>query len=280
MAGRECIFVHPSLRKLTIIGAQMSNFHSFTAHITHTSPLQSLILYCCDLSPATLQKILSVPRNLRVLTYGGARQVGDPLYTSPRPHEYVEAMHVQAGSLKIIVFHPWNFKPSQSRAITFRRFTSLLSLTFMPLCVPTRDVPPIYVNLTPLVDSSLPASLITLTILHRACKAIPGLENMTKRQLAPIFHAGYLPNLRQVTFFVPMHAITPNGIPDLPLDWDLYFRGRVRAKRRTYQVIQHQPLDCECCDIDMFKTVVDNRVIELTPLTPGFPEWLFSQLQR
>ncbi|BCS25160.1 uncharacterized protein APUU_41604S [Aspergillus puulaauensis] len=278
MADRECIFTHPNLRNLTIIGAQMDNFHSFTEHIKRTSPLEGLFLYCCDLSPVTLHKILSVPRNLQSFTYVGARQVGAPLYTSPRPDEYIAAMQAQAASLKTIAFHPWNFTLRQPHAITFYRFTALQSLTFMPFYFLTRENPPRCLSLTPLVDSSFPASLTSLKILQRDHRVISPVENGMMDRLARAFHAGALPNLRLVELCVSLQPVIPKRLPDLPRDWDLYFRGRVCVKRGSFWAIQQRPLGCHCCDFDVYKVFVDNWAVEVAPLPPGFDHWLSHQL--
>lgn len=255
----------------------MSDFYCFTERMIHTSPLRNLVLYCCDLSPRTLQKILAVPRNLREVTYAGARQVGEPVYTSSRPDEYITAMHVQAESLHKIVFHPWNLRYRRPHAITLHRFTALKSLTLMPYNVPTPSAPAGYFSFTSLVDNGLPASLTTITILHRGPRVLSLVEDGMKRRLAMMFHAGALPNLRVVKFCIPLLALTTREIPDPPLDWDLYFHGQVRVERATFNFMQQLPLNCECCDFDLYKLFVDNTAVEFTPSTPALHAWLFDQ---
>ncbi|KAL4779444.1 hypothetical protein BJX76DRAFT_361789 [Aspergillus varians] len=198
MADRECIFSHPTLRQLSILGAKMSDFHSFDAVMHGTTPLEQLNLYCCDLSSATLKKILAVPRALRSFAMMGARQLGAPEYTHSQHNLYLDAIAAhQSRSLRILELAFWKYNTAQPVPLDFHRFEDLRHLTISTLFIIVRALP---VNMTPFMPDAFPRSLRTITLLHMNAHTIITTEVLQMSLFSALSRSGQLPRLQTLTF--------------------------------------------------------------------------------
>ncbi|KAL4915671.1 hypothetical protein BDW62DRAFT_212525 [Aspergillus aurantiobrunneus] len=247
MATRECIFAHPTLQSLCIINATMSSFHSFTDSMRHSTALESLSLLCCDLSAATLRKILSVPRALRQLVMMGSRQFGLPEYTSARHDLYIEAMLPQAHSLTVLHLGFGTFSYNFASRVSFRRFVALQDLAITPCVVPTPDG---FRNLTPFEGNPFPASLRSLFVMHANPIAVAVVEEMFALVLRRVFWMGLLPHLRDVTFGTTVFCRDQYMRP-----WTEMFLGRVAFRRVVTTLLMKYPIACDCSDYNLAKGV-------------------------
>ncbi|KAL4926148.1 uncharacterized protein BDV17DRAFT_293769 [Aspergillus undulatus] len=276
LAARECIFWHPTLKYLSVLGCTMDDFHSFTHTIHHTSPLECLSLICCDISAATLAKILSVPRALRqFVMLGPVQQAGTskPEYTNPNPALYIEALKPQAHSLQFIRLVTWYFRASKVPVLDFSGFVVLKELTFSTLVL-LDGVTGWTQNLTPLATRRpFPPSLRALSIFHLNAATLSATESILAGVISRLVAEGSVPDLRTVTLVTPRAPPVDLGSQPLyrgtganrldfletyvlPDKWNQLMMGRVLVCRIRIPLMWTWPLRCECCDFDLWRVVV------------------------
>ncbi|KAL4947499.1 hypothetical protein BDW69DRAFT_199605 [Aspergillus filifer] len=270
MAARECIFRHPTLQKLCVIGCSMSNFHSFTPTMHHQTPLQYIRFLCCDIGPATLAKILSVPRALQRFVMMGPRQDGEVQFSDANAALYLEALKPQGHSLIQIQIGFWFLDPIKSSTLDFSDFGKLEDLLFTPyVLVHQRGGGPAHVNLLPLIatNTPFPPSLKILGLYHLNPETLSATETILMATLSRLVHSRTLPNLTSVTLFTPYFMkVSSATAADSTLDflqdyasqtpWDQANLGQVAVRRVRIPVMRSFPLDCECSDFHMGRVVL------------------------
>ncbi|KAL5332546.1 hypothetical protein BJX70DRAFT_404494 [Aspergillus crustosus] len=257
MSTRENIFLHPTLRKLSILGASIPSFPRYNQTLHGTTNLQDLALLCCDISASTVSKLVSLPRALRRFTMAGARQLGDGEFTDTRHERYFAALHVQAASLKVLEMGLWNFKKGHGAPIDLRAFTVLEQFTLTPLMLPPDEGQGHFHYLTPILQHGFPATLKNIVLFHLHHETFHIVERIILAQLVRMFEAGGLPNLRTVTLATPVFTDRYAGMDlGVPVDWRRVFGGRVRVSRREVTNMKRFPVDCQCSDYEMGKWVV------------------------
>ncbi|KAL4967137.1 uncharacterized protein BDV14DRAFT_198234 [Aspergillus stella-maris] len=270
MAARECIFRHPTLRKLCVVGCSMRDFHSFTPVMHHQTPLQYLRFLCCDIGPATLAKIVSVPHALQKFIMMGSRQDGEVQFADANAALYIEALKPQGHSLTHIYIGFWFLNPLKSSTLDFSHFGKLEEIIFTPYVLAhQRAGSPAHVNLLPLIapNTPFPASLKVLGLYHLNPKTLSATETILKATLSRLVHSRALPNLTTVALFTPYFMEVPSATAAessldflqnyaLPTPWDPAILGHVAVKRVRITVMKGFPLDCECSDYHMGRVVL------------------------
>ncbi|CEN60750.1 hypothetical protein ASPCAL03183 [Aspergillus calidoustus] len=250
LAQRDCIFFHPRLKRLSILGAIIPELISFTESHGHTTPLEELSLMCCDISPKALGKISSVPRALRRFTYIGSphqRMCGSGVNTSMHHKLYFEALEPQASSLVYLNVSFWKRKVLDTPVMNFQSFSSLESLTIQPAILQGNSQD--FFNLTPFTSNPFPTSLERLMLFDVRLMFLPSLEANYVSSLGRWILDGSLPNFTRLTFANPDEAarIPP---PQIPPDLEAAFEGKVVER---VEFIKHRrfPISCDCCEYNM-----------------------------
>ncbi|KAL4899944.1 hypothetical protein BDW74DRAFT_106310 [Aspergillus multicolor] len=196
----EALLTLPSLKRLTIHNAAIPDFNAATATSARSTPLQSLTLLCCDISPIALAKMLTLPRALQHLSITGPRQIGLVQYTSSQQIVYLQALAPQRTSLRSFEWTISRFRTRDPLALNFSHLSALEKLTITPLLLRARGYP---LNLTPLVASPFPASLRELKILHIWPGTVLEIERMFMIAIARLRAAGHVQSLERVVFDTP-----------------------------------------------------------------------------
>ncbi|KAL6237452.1 hypothetical protein BDW75DRAFT_238239 [Aspergillus navahoensis] len=134
----EAILLSPTLKQLTLHNAVIPDFDAHNtnhAAITHSTPLESLTLLCCDISAANLAKILTVPRALTHLSLAGPRQLGLPEHTDSQHNLYLQAMTPQTHSLRQLELGLWILRTKDIIPLDFTHLRVLEDLTFTPFVI-------------------------------------------------------------------------------------------------------------------------------------------------
>ena len=98
LADLDAIFIHPTLQHLTIVNGRMASFTSFDPARVRSTDLQELTLIACDIKPAQLHKILSMPKALRSFTAKGSAWLGRSVSGEDRAAS-LESLRMHASSL-------------------------------------------------------------------------------------------------------------------------------------------------------------------------------------
>ncbi|KAL3443382.1 hypothetical protein BJX65DRAFT_311883 [Aspergillus insuetus] len=249
-ARRECIFFHPRLKRLSILGAIIPDLISFTKSHEHTSPLEELTLMCCDISPKALGKISSVPKALRRFTYIASphqRMCGSGVNTSIQHKLYFDALKPQAPSLVYLNLSFWKRKAMNNPVMNFQCFSSLESLTIQPAILQGNHQE--FFNLIPFTSNPFPTSLRHLTLFDVRLIFLPSLEANYVSSLGHWMTEGSLPNFTRLTFANPEEAAKIPA-PEVPLELEEAFLGKVVER---VEFIKHRrfPIDCDCCEYNM-----------------------------
>ncbi|KAL5049357.1 hypothetical protein BDW71DRAFT_204622 [Aspergillus fruticulosus] len=266
----EAILLSPTLKQLTLHNAAIPDFAAHTtnhAAITHSTPLESLTLLCCDISASNLAKILTVPRALNHLSLSGPRQLGLPEYTDSQHSLYLQAIAPQTHSLRKLELGLWRLRTRDIIPLDFTHLRVLEDLTFTPFVIRVKGYP---YNLTPLAtsienSSPFPASLRHLTVFHILPSTVLDTENMFMVALAPLLRAALLPNLQRMTFNTPDSLCLRREYPLLfPLGWDWIFQSQNRdpvCVQRTRCGLRQSFGErlglgnCACCDYNFARVV-------------------------
>ncbi|KAL2866137.1 F-box protein [Aspergillus lucknowensis] len=246
LGDRECILLHPNLKSLSILGALILAFDSFTEDHRHTTPLTELTLLCCDLSPEVLAKILAVPKKLQKFTFIGAPQgIAWGKRTSDHHERYIDAMKLQAPSLVALNISFWNRRYSHNPPVDFLCFPVLEDLTISPGVLQGNGEH--FHDLIPLTSNPFPPSLKHLTLYDVRYLFTLTLETTYVSLLSWWVAERSLPNLTTLTFANPHDY----GIPsEPPSGWEA-FQGKVAVQRREFIKLRRFPIDCECCEFNM-----------------------------
>ncbi|KAL4978852.1 hypothetical protein BDW66DRAFT_148707 [Aspergillus desertorum] len=266
----EAIFLSPTLKQLTLHNAAIPDFAAHNTNgvtISHSTPLESLTLLCCDISASKLAKILAIPRALTHLSLSGPRQYGLPEYMDSQHNLYLQAMTPQIHSLRKLELGLWRLRTRDIIPLDFTHLRVLEDLTFTPFVIRVRGYP---YNLTPLATSienpsPFPASLRYLTVFHIFPGTVIDTENMFMVALAQLLRGARLPNLQRVTFDTPDSLCFRREYPLLfPLGWDAIFRiqnrdpvliQRTRCElRRSFGECSGLG-NCACCDYNFARVV-------------------------
>ncbi|KAL3485343.1 hypothetical protein BJX62DRAFT_243064 [Aspergillus germanicus] len=250
LAQRECIFFHPRLKTLSILGAIIPDLISFTESHDHTSPLEELSLMCCDISPKALVKISSVPKALLRFTYIASphqRMCGSGVNTSMQHKLYLNALKPQAPSLVYLNVGFWKRKVMNNPVMNFQCFSSLESLTIQPAILQGNHED--FFDLIPFTSNPLPASLRHLTLFDVRLMFLPSLEANYVSSVGQWMTEGSLPNFTRLTFANPEEAARIPA-PEVPLELEEAFLGKVVER---VEFIKHRrfPVDCDCCEYSM-----------------------------
>lgn len=98
LADLDALFIHPTLQHLTIANGRMASFTSFDPDRVRSTDLQVLTLIACDIKPAQLQKILSMPKALQRFTAKGSAWLGRSVSGEDRAAS-LESLRMHASSL-------------------------------------------------------------------------------------------------------------------------------------------------------------------------------------
>lgn len=98
LADLDALFIHPTLRHLTIANGRMASFTSFDPARVRSTDLQELTLIACDIKPAQLHKIFSMPKALRSFTAKGSAWLGRSVSGEDRAAS-LESLRMHASSL-------------------------------------------------------------------------------------------------------------------------------------------------------------------------------------
>lgn len=122
LGGFECVFDHPTLRYLHVSCVSLTEELPALRSITRKTPLSTLVLDECDISPACLRDILCTPAKLKHLTLGeNVWNTSRSKTLRPRltkdPTASLEALSAVAHSLESLVhFDPtWKLSMDDSK---------------------------------------------------------------------------------------------------------------------------------------------------------------------
>ncbi|KAL5332545.1 hypothetical protein BJX70DRAFT_404493 [Aspergillus crustosus] len=221
----EPFIFHPTLERLSILGAAVT-FLQFLG-FNHSTNLKSLELLCCDISPGTLNAILSVPKALQYLVFKGATRTLPvlPAYTRPERQPYVDAIAQQAESLTTLDLDFWLDLDDEHPPVDLTALVNLRDLAIRPRILDgvTYGQDEDEVEERPLEENRLPQSLTHLTLID-VDEPIPTLiQSMLVKILDQWSDEGDLPNLKAVEFV----NVQPYGrMDDVPMDGNLPVRWR------------------------------------------------------
>ncbi|KAL4861870.1 hypothetical protein BDV12DRAFT_203595 [Aspergillus spectabilis] len=217
MCEMELFMFHPTLKKLSILGAAICPFVFLGPQ--RSTCLEELELLCCDISSETLGRALSVPKALRRLVFKGATRTLPtmPHYVEVERQPYVEAIAQQAHSLKVLDIDFWLDLDVSHEPIDLSAISQVETLTTRPRVLDgvTYEQTGDEVQELPLKENYLPRTLTHFTLCD-VDEAIPtGIQNMLLDVLNKWRANDSLPNLASITF---ENAQSFNGSGDMAVD--------------------------------------------------------------
>jgi hypothetical protein len=200
---RWAVFIHPTLKHLTIRGATMADFPYFDPKYARASGLEHLKLLFCDIGPLTLAKVLTVPRALQSFTMKGYRSKW--AQASANWQLYIDAIALQQDSLwKLDVDF---FLPDRGQHKVF-------SLRYLPLLREVRMRRQVFFyrwSARPAAAQMLPSELRRMTINDDKEEITRQSETFYLNHLRNWMAQGNLPKLESVCFESVLSTCMPRG---------------------------------------------------------------------
>ncbi|KAL4971117.1 F-box protein [Aspergillus stella-maris] len=242
LSSRDSIFLHPRLKRLFIYGAAMKDFCCYSEDRRSSTSLEELYLSECDMSPATLHKVLSLPKALQQFTLTGGIYQTHYQATGER-QLYLDAVKQQAHSLKMLKLEfPWDASyATPNGGLNFQAFPVLEELTTTTELITGNLIdleppPP-----PPVTNNPLPHSLKIIRLRYAMAYWEAEWERSWESAIANWVNTGALPSLSTVVFYRDLY-----GMIRSPL------RGTTTADvtllRRDLELGYQFPIDCISCE--------------------------------
>ncbi|KAJ0418758.1 hypothetical protein BJY00DRAFT_314672 [Aspergillus carlsbadensis] len=246
---RSAVFIHPTLKHLTIRHATMADFPYFDPRYARTSALEHLELLFCDISPLTLAKVLTVPKALQAFTMKGHRLQW--AHTSDNWQLYIDALTQQQHSLEKLDLD--FFLPDRGQHKVF-------SLRYLPLLKEVRMRRQVFFyrwSARPTAAQILPRDIRRVTLYDDEVEIIRQFENFYSSHLSNWRNQNWLPKLESVRFESILTLSKPRGPwwPDKLGGQVAFSRGHLvmreefipgcrfyNALHHTLHDVLHQPL--------------------------------------
>ncbi|KAL3477645.1 hypothetical protein BJX99DRAFT_225865 [Aspergillus californicus] len=246
----------PNLKSLAVIGASVgdSDFQQcFTdKHRRASNSLEEILLLSCDLSPAALGEIVSLPKALRRLTITGGVP-GVQYYDGQRPRHmktnhqlYIDQIEQKAASLIELEFDICLIHPESNSPVDLQRLSAVETLQMRASALQGnngRGRPGSGGGmLHNLAENLLPRSLKDLTVWELSWRSFQQLQLTYVSTLGGWFKKGQLPALESVTL-----------VGGLVYNWALMknpereFNGEVEVHSASWDAkLSECPLGCGC----------------------------------
>jgi hypothetical protein len=200
---RSAVFIHPTLKHLTIRDATMADFPYFAPKYARASALEHLDLLFCDIGPLTLAKVLTAPKALRSFTTKGHRS--NWAQASPNWQVYIDAIAMQQDSLwKLDIDF---FLPDRGQHKVF-------SLRYLPLLREVRIRRQVFFygwTARPAAAQMLPSELRRITLYDDKEEIRRQSETFYLNHLRNWRAQGNLPKLESVCFESVLSTCRPRG---------------------------------------------------------------------
>ncbi|PWY83781.1 hypothetical protein BO94DRAFT_494943 [Aspergillus sclerotioniger CBS 115572] len=199
---RGTVMIHPYMKDLTILGANVSGLEDSLMASTRSTSLERLSLFCCDAAPRGIQDLLSLPRALKHFTYKGAPWTHRPYNLMEDRQKCIDTVKVQADSLNTLDmdFYPGNW---DNPALDFRDFSCLEQLTVDPRALrgdgkfDPKDNNEVCLWKSPELKCQLPLGLKRLVFFEYHEQSTPDLYTLLL--VYNWVSRGSLPNLETIT---------------------------------------------------------------------------------
>ncbi|KAL5338195.1 hypothetical protein BJX70DRAFT_398911 [Aspergillus crustosus] len=240
LAKRSAVFLHPTLKRLSILGGYMEDFNWFDEKHRHTTALEELTFLSCHIEPRALRKVLAVPKGLQRFTLKGA---GGQLrhHSHPERRPYMKAIEQQVHILQALDLS-FPFPTSDvASAVTLHSFPKLEDIAISTRLLEhgsgtgpgEQSIPPKY--------SPFPGTVKKLHFFdpHRRYTGTEG-DEVYLSAIARWVASGDLPGLTEIAF-TSRDGMFPDGVGDtLP-------GTKVVIRRRTPPSGSFPEIDCWCC---------------------------------